>query len=268
MPDDTLVLIQSLIDDSGGDSDRFVEALRHKQIHHLSFSQVAAVESCPQRYYLQYISLLEPNPVPSYFTKGKLFHQALAASYRSQASGILLSEAELCTEIDHAVLGEACGHLHNAVQVHLSTRWVDHEVVAVEQPFVMQLDDGLPPVVGVIDLILRRGGEYVVVDHKTGHDFYAPDVLQMAVYAEYINRTFGDPACEFYYDQYRWVANLARIRKPAFERQPVTVHSGLWQQSLARLHAGNAAIEHIRATNIAPKIGECYRCPYRSMCWR
>jgi hypothetical protein len=264
---DTVTTIEAIISQTQGDSDRFAETLRHQGIRHISFSQVAAVEACPQRYYLQYIRMLDPDPMPPYFTKGKLFHQALARSYQGQMNGQPVCEDDLCQAIDGECQGDSRLHLHNAVQVHLANRWVDYEVVAIEQPFVLQLDERLPPVVGVIDLILRHNADYAVIDHKTGHDFYAPDVLQMAVYAEYIRRTYGDPACEFYYDQYRCVRNLARIRKPAFERKQVSVHADLWQLSLARLRHGSAAIDTIRTTNSAPKSGECFRCPYRSICW-
>ena len=90
------------------------------------------------------------------------------------------------------------------------------KVVGIEKPFVYLMEQAIPPVVGVIDLILRRGETLILIDHKTGRDFYQPDILQMAVYFNYLRSTGIKGECEFYYDSYRWVENLTRIRKPAF----------------------------------------------------
>ncbi|RPJ41257.1 MAG: hypothetical protein EHM21_13420, partial [Chloroflexi bacterium] len=70
-PDQALQTILGVIEESGGSADHFAQTLRYRQIPHLSFSQIATVEFCPFRYFLEYVSLLEPTPVPDYFTKGK-----------------------------------------------------------------------------------------------------------------------------------------------------------------------------------------------------
>jgi hypothetical protein len=158
-------------------------------------------------------------------------------------------------------------HLRNAIILHLENLWQDCEVVAVEEPFVMQIDDQLPPCVGVIDLILKKDGKYILIDHKSGRDFYPHDELQMAIYVEYIKRRYGGSDSKFYYEQYRWVNNLDRIRKPAFQRTEVILPDHNWHQSLRRIQNGYQLIRKIRENGAATKAGECFRCPYRNICW-
>jgi hypothetical protein len=272
-PAETLKTILAVIEESRGSSDRFAETLRYRQIPHLSFSQITTVESCQYRYFLQYVRLLEPTPVPDYFTKGKLFHQVIASFYEKEAGsqdgarGQACSAEETYQVIDSAYEGDSRRHLRNAYTVHLQNIWQDCQVLAVEQPFAMLVHPEMPPIVGVIDLILRKDDAIVIVDHKTGRDFYPEDELQMAIYVQYIQQQFGDTACKFYYDHYRWVNNLTRIRKPAFQRTQVSFSSARWPASLDRILKGAKVIDQIRAKEWAQKNGECFRCPYRKVCW-
>ena len=82
---ENLELIRFVIQNANGNPDLFADTLRHERIPHLSFSQVSTVEFCQRRYYLQYVELIDPDPIPDYFTKGKLLHQIIASSYASNA---------------------------------------------------------------------------------------------------------------------------------------------------------------------------------------
>ncbi len=106
----------------------------------------------------------------------------------------------------------------------------------------------------------------MIIDHKTGRDFYQPDVLQMAIYNQYVHTAFGANECEFYYDHYRWVNNLGRIRKPAMQRSRITIPPHYWKEALQRLQQGYVQIKRILATQSVVKNGECFRCPYRAVC--
>ncbi len=272
-PAETLETILGVIEESSGSTDRFAETLRYRQIPHLSFSQISTVESCQYRYFLQYVRLLEPAPVPDYFTKGKLLHQVIASFYEKEAgsqAGVADkagSVEEAYQIIDNTYAGDAQRHLRNAYTVHLQNRWQDCQVLAVEQPFAMLVHPALPPIVGVIDLILRKDEAIIIVDHKTGRDFYPEDELQMAIYVQSIQQQFGETGCKFYYDHYRWVNNLARIRKPAFRRTQVSFSCAHWPAALERVRNGAKLIEQIREKKRAEKNGECFRCPYRKVCW-
>ncbi len=264
---DSLSAILSVIAETRGNSDQFAETLRHRHIPHLSFSQVSTVEFCHYRYFLQYEQLVDPVPVPDYFTKGKLIHQVIAATYSSLATGQPVDPAAYNQLIHRHYQGDSETHLQNAVAVHLDNLWQECQVVAVEEPFAMLIDEQLPPVVGVIDLILKQNGNYILIDHKTGRDFYPQDELQMAIYVEYARQRFGGDNFRFFYEHYRWVRNLKRIRKPAFQRTEVILPSHYWQLAMQRIQAGFRQIEKIKTTQQADKYGECFRCPYRNVCW-
>ncbi len=264
----TLEVISSVIERTRGDSDSFAETLRHQGIPHISYSQITTVEFCPYRYLLQYVKLQDLTPIPDYFTKGKLLHQIIALSYEKMALGQALPTPECIELLERQYQGDSQRHLRNALEVHLENRWQGCQIIAVEKPFAMTIDPTLPPCVGVVDLILKKDGRFILIDHKTGHDFYPQDELQMAIYVHYIRQTYGEVPCEFYYDHYRWVNNLGRIRKPAFQRTGVTDTRLAWSAALERIRAGWAAIERIRQRNWAPKTGQCFRCPYRKACFR
>lgn len=268
MPTSTEILntIYALIDQNNGNSDTFAEVLRQQHISHLSFSQISTVEFCEYRYYLQYVKFLDPTPTPDYFKKGKLLHQALALFYQSQINDQQFSLDQILESIDQEYQGENQQHLHNAFAVHLANQWQDCQVIAVEKPFVMSIDSDLPPCVGVIDLVLQKGDRIILVDHKTGRDFYDDDELQMAIYVQYVRHQYGGAACDFYYDHYRWVNNLARIRKPAFQRTMVSQTNLNWSAALKRIRSGARRIEQIKNGKPAIPEGECFRCPYKVIC--
>ncbi len=264
--DETLEEILAVIERVQGDADLFAETLRQQRIPHLSFSQITTVEFCRYRYYLQYIRLIDPQPLPDYFNKGKLLHQLIARTYQHLDANRPIDLRDHFEEIGRYYHDERQTHLENAVLVHLQNLWADCQIVAIEKPFAMIIDELLPPCVGVIDLILRQGNQYIIVDHKTGRDFYPQDELQMAIYAEFIRREYAAGYCKFYYDQYRWVNNLQRIRKPAFHRTAITPTSSDWSTSLHRIREAYKTIQHIYETKRAERFGECFRCPYRQQC--
>ncbi len=212
--------------------------------------------------------MLDPEPIPDYFTKGKIFHQAVASYYKNLLIPGIGPVQNPSHQIQKEYHGKDLHHITNAYSVHLENYWKDCEIIGVEQPFVMTVDPELPPFVGVIDLILRRNGSLILVDHKTGRDFYEDDELQMAIYSEYIQQKYGQANCVFYYDHYRWVNNLNRIRKPAFNRVKVNFSSTTLALTLNRIQRGYEKIHQIKNGNDIMKEGLCFRCPYRGICYR
>jgi ATP-dependent exoDNAse (exonuclease V) beta subunit len=259
-------LIEAL-EASEGDADVFVTTLRDEAIQHLSFSQITTVEFCEQRYQLQYIEMQELEPTPTYFIKGKAMHELIAETYRGMQNGNGKGAPSPNGHIADEMDAESKRHLTNAYQVHQNNLWTGYAVEAVEHPFVMEMEDGLLPMVGVIDLVLRQNGDFTLVDHKTGRGFYPYDALQVAIYARHIARAHAGKSCRLFYDHYRWVNNLARIRKPAFQRTEVDAQIGDWGMYVERIKTGAAQIERLRGGGTPTRNGKCYMCPYRSQCW-
>jgi hypothetical protein len=259
------IQIQDLIDQCSGDSDIFVNALHKSKISHISYSQVYSFETCPHQYYMRYILGKEIFPVPEYFIKGKALHRTIANAYKLIKDGSDFDEEIIhYGEIDR--FSQSGNHLHNGYLTFCQNIVSSIEVVGIEKPFVFLLNNEIPPVVGVIDLILRRGNTLILIDHKTGRDFYQPDILQMAVYQGYMRSAGFQGECEFYYDNYRWVENLARIRKPAFERKKMVISEMQVRESEQRLSAGYEGIRKLWEGKLPDRKGECFRCPYRNCC--
>lgn len=265
-PAQTLLKIQTLLRCAQGNADEFIRLLKASQLQSLSFSKVSTVEACQYRFYLQYILHLEPEPVPEYFIKGKLLHTIIASTYQRLSRRLPVEPLTHLRILNNLQDIEQRTHLVNAIQVHLQNLWQADEVLGIELPFAMLLADDLPPVIGVIDLLLRVEGHYVAIDHKSGHDFYPPDVLQMAIYRQWLYQEYHAEDCLFYYEHYRWVNNLARIRKPAFLRSPVDLPQDGWQSSLLRIRRAYNLMQRIRDGRSALRNGDCFRCPYRHVC--
>lgn len=245
----------------------FAQTLRKKKIPHLSFSQVASVEFCQKRYYLDYVKAIRLDPIPNYFVKGKLMHQFIASSYSKIANDREITPSSYSKIINRYYDGLHFRHLENAVRVHLENLWQGFEIIGIEKPFVIMVDKRIPPFVGIVDLLLQRDDHIIIVDHKTGNDFYPPDELQMAIYHRFAKQKYPKKKISIYYDRYRWVNNLDRIRKPAFSRSEVVLPPAYWKTSLKRIRDGYKIIKTIRESKRANPGGECFRCPFRDFCW-
>ncbi|MDO9547222.1 MAG: PD-(D/E)XK nuclease family protein [Pelolinea sp.] len=259
--------ISEVLAHSQGDADVFVDILRKEKIQHLSFSQITTVEFCEYRYHLQYIEMRELEPTPTYFAKGKAMHELIADTYRGMQNGNGNEAFSPNERISDKMDAEGERHLMNAYRVHREHMWMGYEIEAVEHPFVMEIEAGLLPMVGVIDLVLRQNGDFTLVDHKTGRDFYPYDVLQVAIYAKHIEGAHAGKSCRLFYDHYRWVNNLERIRKPAFQRTEVNAELSDWGEYLERIREGAVKIERLREGGTPTQNGKCFMCPYRGMCW-
>ena len=125
-----------------------------------------------------------------------------------------------------------------------------------------------PPCVGVADLILRLGSTFAVVDHKTGKKFYGANELQLVLYREYVRRHYKARRCVTIVDEYRWVNDLTKIRKPAFQRQKVQLRRNAWCKAICRMTSAWEKIRQIEKSHEAHGSGECFRCPYKGICRR
>ncbi len=263
--------IREMLTDWQDSTETFARTLRGERIPHLSFSRLSSLEFCPQRYFLEYRQGLAPDPLPAYFEKGRLLHEIAAMIYTNLAKGKPTTPDEISDFIHENNGGEYQHHLRNAAHELQWNAWKDWNVVAVEQPFVIELAPDLPPCVGVIDLVLENEGEFAIIDHKSGRtffktDFYDPGKLQMSIYREYAKRAYAPQSLRLFYDKYRWVNDLRRIRKPAFEREEIELSDDSWPHAYQKLRRGYQSMREMYHSGHYPKTGDCYRCPFRGMC--
>ena len=245
---------------------QFVKKLTRDGVPYLSYSKIASVESCPYRYHLEYVQRVRLRPEPTYFIKGRIFHKAAARLYSGIARGTTVRAGTLDRLIEAHDDETDRLHLRNAVELLRQNALADWEVIGIEEPFVLSLGRGLPPCLGVIDLILRKDGVFAVIDHKTGRTFGNADDMQLTTYRQYIARRYRTKQCLAYFDEYRWVNNLGRIRKPAFQRQEVCLSPAAWNETVGRFRRGYRMIRQIEAQDDGPGTGACYMCPFRDVC--
>jgi len=243
--------------------------LDKKGVAYLSFSKISTVEFCPQRYLLEYVEGVKLRPEPKYFVKGRLFHEAAAKLHRARMRNRRMSLDQLVKSVERRMDEDDANHIRNAIDLMQREVDVDWDVVAVEEPFVLDMGPDLPPCLGIVDLVLRKSDEFAVVDHKSGKKFYSPDRLQLVLYHEYVRRKYGAERCVGYYDQYRWVNSLDRIRKPASSRTRVTIRKGTWNSVLRRVAKRYRQMKRIEKTGSACSgASDCWGCPYSDLCPR
>jgi predicted RecB family nuclease len=243
----------------------FANQLNKEGVPYLSYSKLTCVQSCQYRYFLEYVRRLKPRHVPDYLTMGTTFHAAAKKMYKAVGQNKKF-EMESLESLLVRFGDYRKNHLRNAFQVLRDNVPAGAEVVAVEEPFVLDMGEGLPPCLGIIDLVLKDNDTYFLCDHKTGKNIYPPDRLQMVIYHQHVMRRYQPVRCRAYYDQYRWVNNLARIRKPAFQRSPVRITPASWNVALNEIKKTYRTIQKIEHEQDAPATGTCFFCLFEDQC--
>lgn len=177
-----------------------IEEMRQKP--HVSFSQIQTYLSCSLKYKFSYIDKVKPDFHPLSFVFGSSIHKVLAEYYQNLLEGnpstleslqnsfaLLLESAKKTEKIlfdddtSESVIekGKAliqCFHKNVSPGV----------VIAIEQPFTIEIGGKIPPLIGAIDLIeMDKNGNIIVVDHKTSSSKYAQNKIkkdiQMTLYS-------------------------------------------------------------------------------------
>jgi hypothetical protein len=246
--------------------DALSRELDRRRARYISFSKVTCLEFCPYRYVLEYVKLKRLRPEPSYFMKGRLFHQGAAKFYEAKRSGPEPASPALHTSANRRLNGKDKAHVLNALKLLAEHSFKGWDVAAIESPFVLYLGPDLPPCIGIADLILRKGTHFAIVDHKTGKTFNKPDPLQLVIYREHIFRKYKARKCTAILDQYRWVRDLEHIRKPAFKRSTCKLGRNAWNRALKRIRSAHEEIVTIEREQDAAGTGSCFICPYKWVC--
>lgn len=258
--------VSKLIEENKNAPDKIGSILVASCIPHLSYSMISSYEACPKKYYLEYVDQVKLQPTPAYFLKGRALHIAAQYMYsRKEVTGIPTSiRIKLLRGIKET---KDIKHIENAFDLMEQNRW-DNEwkVVDIERAFVMQIHEELPPLFGIIDLVLRNGDQHVVVDHKTGNVFYDLDPIQLVFYREFVKQEYNAKKVDTYYDQYRWVSNLDLVRKPAFMRNKIPLRTNAVGEAIARAKRAYDGIRKIKAPLDSASSYICYQCQFRNHC--
>jgi len=205
----------------------FVKRLDRLQIPYISHSKVTCVETCARCYYKRYV--LGEDEQTGAMLRGTVFHQAAAGLYEAVRRGESVKRPKVADlPLARDLTGSNRQLLKNGLELLWLHRWEGCDVIAVEEVLFFDLHRRLPPVIGVVDLVLQQNGTMLVVDHKTTTGKLGlMDADQLVLYAEHFRRCHATNSIVGVFDHYRLVQNLGTIRKTAFRRSPVSVDRAL-----------------------------------------
>lgn len=207
-------------DSWGGSPSSFREELERRGVQYLSWSRVSTFYRCAACYHRQYVLRRRENPTESQRI-GTIFHQLAERLYGPVSSNSASNPVDSDAFKSLSEKGQQA--VRNFQQLLPEQMWQREQVLAVEEPMFLELSPSLPPVFGVPDLLVREdAGKILVVDHKTTQTFGDREPGQLALYAEMVRRRYGAEHVEGCFDEYRRVADLSKIRIPAFRRVRVT----------------------------------------------
>jgi len=234
----------------------FIRWLDSEGVPYLSHSRVADYVRCPACYYRRYV--LGEKTESQAMLLGTLFHNAAASFYKAKSA---LEADTLFSRLKASKLDEdRHGPLRNAITLLCQNRHSDCEVVSIEEPFFLDLAPGLPPIIGIADLVIRNGKLLAVVDHKTGKSFNDHDPNQLVLYAEHVGRLHNARVNAGFFDEYRLVPNLDRIRKPAFRRTEVRLSKKMLPPLIRRYKSAWMEIQLLKQGTQPPAAYDCWFC--------
>ena len=239
----------------------FADRLDDQGIPYLSHSKIFLYEQCPRCYHKKFI-LREPEEVSEAMRRGQSFHRAatnLYASLRDKTS--LPTRSRLLAAPERKTLSkESVALLANAIDLLRKHRWGDHEVISMEEPFFMDLAPGLPPIIGITDLVLRLEETWIVVDHKTIRQKTNHDPSQLVLYAEHVRRMHSSKCVIGVFDSYRLVPDLKTATRYPFQRIPVSVDRSLLPPLVTRYRKAWKKISAMKPGHVPTANSDCYKC--------
>jgi len=249
---------------------------------HLSVSQISTWLQCPRKYRFQYIDKVPWTTVPSSLTQGTAIHAALAALSQARLEGdeptlddlhgayrVAWAAESKPIDLRDGESPEALDAMAKALLAVALEQPRAGRVLAVEEPFRIELAPGVPPLVGVIDLIEERGGRAVIVEHKTAAqrftDQRVADDYQPTAYA-LAALEMGLPGVKFIEDVEVRFNVLLKLKKPAIDERPTRRTS----RQADELREVASMVWLARDVGVFPpnRGWACATCPFREPCAR
>lgn len=249
---------------------------------HISVSQLTTWLQCPRKYRLSYVEKLPWQTVSSALTFGTSVHAALATLSQSRLEGVeptlddlhaayrVAWAAEASSKPIEFKDGETPEGLDAMARAMLGVALEQPRVgrvLAVEEPFRIQLAEDLPPLVGFIDLVEEREGRAVIIELKTGAqrftDQRVADDYQPTAYA-LAALEMGLPGVETIEDVEVRFHVLLKLKKPAIDERP-TRRS---RRQADELREVASAVWRAREAGVFPpnRGWQCAGCPFREHC--
>lgn len=181
-----------------------------------SYSSVNTFAQCPKGFKLAYIDAL-PRAENAFAQWGTLAHSLLERYFKGALEFYELlqeykddySEAVTCSFPPNAHVD--LGKKYHARGIEYFSEFDgsdfdNYEVIAVEEQVF--LDIGGRPFVGVIDLLVKEGDEYIVIDHKSKAKFKSKKerdeyLRQLYIYSLYVKEKYGKYPKKLIFNMFR-----------------------------------------------------------------
>lgn len=192
-------------------------------MEYLSYSRLAALETCGLRFFYEYVARISPeDPVPTHHASfGTLLHSLYerhAASGGADGFEVLrpaYDEGFRVIAPEFPSRAEAVAFYRQGLNgLFRFSRYRVDDVVGSEMAFEQVIEPGAPPVKGFIDRVIRTDEHgYIVADLKTGKPFpgrHRTKMWQLVLYSLACGDLYGETAASGYFDfvvrdQREWV---------------------------------------------------------------
>lgn len=175
-------------------------------IRNLSHSQIKEFIGCPRKYYIHRILGKDPEFIPSAFKFGGCSHTVLEKINKAIKDDKKIPNPEEVFEKEwnkrdklpvRFKKGETYKGLKSKIKKLAKTyieEWKPDDLVMIENKFSMEMFDGLPKIMGIIDAVEKSNDHLILTDYKTSSNKRKPNIQQLTLYKGALVKMGFDPA--------------------------------------------------------------------------
>ncbi|HNO77021.1 MAG TPA: PD-(D/E)XK nuclease family protein [Phycisphaerae bacterium] len=259
--------------------------IAQKLIHrdYLSWSSISTFLRCPKRFKSQYIDGIEPDFVSSNLVFGSAIHSAVESVYRALFAGKVSPDVDDLLKVFDSVWkeetrpirygkNESTESLRDLARRMLDAflaspdHLPDAELIGVEEELRGAIIDGVPDILGRVDLIVRTDRAIRLIDFKTSKASWsaakieesAPQMLLYTKLAAPIARSFDLPV------EVAWVV-LTKHKQPRIETHCLAPNPDRVGHTCAMVREVWRAMQQ-RYGYAIPSAMNCSTCPFQETC--
>jgi CRISPR/Cas system-associated exonuclease Cas4 (RecB family) len=234
-------------------------------LDHLSHSQIQSFTICPRKWHYEKVEHAHREQVGSALIFGCAVHDVLARVNEAALHGEQIDASAAFVATWKQMVEESQAPIHYGKddasdlvakgRALVSAYTPPSGIIGVEQPFTLELESGLPPVEGRIDLIRRtETGELAIADIKTAASRLLTDTnaveMQLGLY------DLAYPAAK------HEIIVLGKLKTPTVTIQQITP----WQESQVRRHYTEVHAAMAAGIRYAVRGWACDGCSFANRC--
>ena len=248
---------------------------------YLSWSQVSSYQSCPRAYAFRYVDQAEPEFTPSSLCFGGAIHSAISLHHEARLEGADPPTHEQLMSLIRYDLEPVAAPIRfnkdedrdsllslaeRLIQAYLASDLAnpEGEILCIEESVRASLDDDLPDLNGIVDLVTRVEQGLIVTDFKTTRSAWndqkaEENAGQLRLYGELVRRQLEDAPVH--------ALQFLTITKAKSPKVQLHVISASDEKLNATLDQVREVWRGIEAGVFPPRPGwTCRTCPFQSQC--